>query len=366
MSSDLALVLLKDAAAAGEDPSHILSQLRLPFSVDDLKDGRLPMISENQFILIYRECMDALSAHANRERGLPPMSRNEVEMLCHCVISCESLDQVIQRAIRFCAMLGGRAAELSLEACGNDVVFHMNTMRLPHSSSGLLADLTGLSFYHRLFSWLIGETVAVDGYGVTYENRGNERVLLRLFRHPIFYGQPGNYFRFPVKYLKKPVVRSHQRMMEMLAVFPFDLMRDPGKDGQLAEVVENLIRTQISRGESIPTLEQFAKFFRISTATFRRRLGDEHSLREIKERCRFELAMELLAPGSRLRISDVATHLAFNDVRSFRRAFRLWTGSSPWEYREKLAHIQAPAENDLSDLQRPPFMEKKSQTSGRH
>ena len=53
------------------------------------------------------------------------------------------VEAVIQRAVRFCAMLGGRAAELSLEIQDQDAIFHMDTLRLPHSTSGLFADLTG-------------------------------------------------------------------------------------------------------------------------------------------------------------------------------------------------------------------------------
>jgi AraC-like DNA-binding protein len=111
-------------------------------------------------------------------------------------------------------------------------------------------------------------------------------------------------------------------------------MRDPRASGQFAEAVEHLIATQLARGEAIPTLTQFASFFNISSATFRRRLAEEHiSLGEIKERCRRDLAVELLAPEFRLKVADVATRLGFSDARAFRRAFRLWTGQSPDAYR---------------------------------
>jgi len=336
--ADFALTLLFDSAAIGENPQQILTRLRLPFSLSDLEKGRVPAISDHQFILIYRECITVLSNHANRERSLPPMSKDEVDMLCYCVINCETLAQVVQRAAKFCGMLGGRAADLSLEVAGDEAVFHMDTLRLPHSTSGLLADLTGLSFYHRLFSWLIGEPISIPCYGVTYENRCNKDILLRLFHHPILYKQRGNHFRFPAKYLVKPVVRSYQRLVELLGVFPFDLMRDPTASGQFADAVEHLVATQLARGEAIPTLTQFASFFNISSATFRRRLAEESvGLGEIKERCRRDLSMELLAQESRLKVADVAMRLGFNDARAFRRAFRLWTGQSPDAWRAQAA-----------------------------
>lgn len=342
--ADFPLTLLEDIAAIGEDPAAILTRLRLPFAVDDLRQGRVRLISDEHFMAIYRTCITLLSDHANRERNLPPMSKDEVDMLCYCVINCETLEAVIQRAVRFCAMLGGRAAELSLEIQDQDAIFHMDTLRLPHSTSGLFADLTGLSFYHRLFSWLIGEAIPIAGYAVIYEHRGNTETLLRLFHHPLLYRQQGNHFRFPARYLAKPVVRSYPRLVELLRLFPFDLMRDPSGEFHFAEAIEHLINTQLARGEAVPTVAQLANVFNISSATFRRRLADESvSLRDIKERCRHRLAMELLAPGSRLKIAEVAIRLGFGDARAFRRAFVQWAGQSPDAYRAALAQAQPSA-----------------------
>jgi AraC-like DNA-binding protein len=235
-------------------------------------------------------------------------------------------------------MLGGRAAELSLEVQDREAVFHMDTLRLARSTSGLLADLTGLSFYHRLFSWLIGETIPIPGYAVTYEHRGNTETLLRLFHHPILYRQPGNHFRFAADYLAKPLVRSYQRLVELLRLFPFDLMRDPSGEFHFAEAIEHVINTQLTRGEPIPTVTQLASVFNISGATLRRRLADESvSLRDIKERCRRQLALELLASASRLKIAEIATRLGFCDARAFRRAFIHWEGCPPDVYRAEQA-----------------------------
>ena len=341
--ADFPLTLLEDVEAIGEDPSAILTRLRLPFTIDDLRRGGVRLVSDEHFMAIYRTCITVLSDHANRERDLPPMSKDEVDMLCYCVINCETLEEVIRRAVRFCAMLGGRASELSLEIRDDDAIFHMDTLRLPYSTSGLLADLTGLSFYHRLFSWLIGEAIPISGYAVTYEHRGNTETLLRLFHHPILYQQPGNHFRFPASCLAKPVVRNYQRLVELLRLFPFDLMRDPSGEFRFAEALEQLINTQLARGEPIPTVAQLASVFNISSATFRRRLADEAvSLRDIKERCRRQLANELLAPGANLKIAEIAARLGFGDARAFRRAFIHWQGRPPDAYRMELAQ-QPPA-----------------------
>jgi len=52
--------------------------------------------------------------------------------------------------------------------------------------------------------------------------------------------------------------------------------------------------------------------------------------------------MELLAPGSRLKIAEIATRLGFGDARAFRRAFVQWAGRSPDAYRAELAEDRLP------------------------
>ncbi|MBK6289714.1 MAG: AraC family transcriptional regulator ligand-binding domain-containing protein [Gammaproteobacteria bacterium] len=332
--AQFALTLLQEISATGDDPGHLLARLGLPFTFAQLAAGRVQVISDHHFVLLYGECITVLSAHANRERGLPPMSKDEVDMLCYCVITCTTLAEVIERASRFCAMLDHRAADLSLVIDADEAVFHMATQRLRHSVSGLLTDLNGLSFYHRLFAWLIGEAIPVQGYDVYAEAPADRATLERFFQQPIRFACPDNNFRFPAHQLARPVVRSYQRLVERLSVFPFDHLREPRDGAQFADTVEHIIATRLGRQQSMPSLEQFARFFCISRATLQRRLREEGvTLDAIKQRLRLKLAEELLQPGARLKVSDVALRLGFSDVRSFRRAFIEWTGKSPDAWR---------------------------------
>ena len=116
-----------------------------------------------------------------------------------------------------------------------------------------------------------------------------------------------------------------------------DHLRDAtGADGGFGEAVEHIIAIQLARGQDIPTKEQFASFFNLSRATFQRRLREEGlTLEQIKQRLRLQLALELLHPSARLKVSDVAQRLGFSDVRAFRRAFIEWTGATPDEWRRR-------------------------------
>ena len=83
----------------------------------------------------------------------------------------------------------------------------------------------------------------------------------------------------------------------------------------------------------MPAAEEIARLYNMSISTLRRRCREGgESYKEIRERCLLELACEWLR-SSQLDVEDVALKLGFGDGRSFRRAFKRWTGISPSEYR---------------------------------
>jgi AraC-like DNA-binding protein len=329
------LTLLREFAAIGGDVPALLARLGVPFTLADLESGRVALVSDVQFVRLHGECITALSVQANREGGLPPMSKDEVDLLCYCVITCGTLEEVIDRARRFCAMLDHRAADLSLELRGTEAVFHMATRRLRHSVSGLLTDLNGLSFYHRLFSWLIGQRIPVRGYDMYASAPVDAATLEGFYRQSIRFGCDDNCFAFPARVLEKPVVRSYPSLVERLAVFPFDQRAEGAEGGSLAEAVEEILAARLAGGESMPTLEQFASLFNQSRASLGRRLREEGTgLEQIRQRVRLQRAKELLLPAAGLKLEEVARRLGFSDARAFRRAFIAWTGKTPDGWRK--------------------------------
>jgi len=333
ISARFALTLLQELAAIGHNVDALLARLGMPFTRADLRAGRVAQLTDAQFVRLHGECITALSVQANREGGMPPMSKDEVDMLCYCVITCETLAEVLDRAQRFCAMLDHRAADLSLDTVGGEAVFHMATRRLKHSASGLLTDLNGLSFYHRLFAWLIGTPIPVRGYEVYAEPMVDAATLEGFFGQPIRFGCEDNRFAFPARLLSKPVVRSYPSLLERLRVFPFEQVA-PGRDGRLAEAVRRVLASRVAQGAEQPSMEQFAGLFNLSRATCQRRLRAEGTgLEQIRREVLLDRARELLQDSAGLKLAEVAMRLGFSDARAFRRAFIAWTGEGPDAWR---------------------------------
>lgn len=326
-----AYALLQEVANINGAPQAVLERARLPCSLEDLSSGRVQSLPSLHFAWLCRECVTLLEHHATRGAH-PPLGMDEVEMLCYCIINCKTLEAAIERAARFCAMLDGRAGELSVHADGDSATFRMRTFRGRKVASALVSDLFGLSFYHRLFSWLIGERIELDGVDLAYPDLMGCEAIVELFGFAPKLHAEANGFHFPARYLERPVVRSYDQLTELLELFPFDLV-DTDPDAPLADALHNIITAKLAKQEPVPTTAQLANLFNLSSATFRRRLDQEHtSIKQIKEKCRRELAFEFLRHPA-LTLEEIATRLGFSDAGAFRRAFKGWTGASPADYR---------------------------------
>jgi AraC-like DNA-binding protein len=100
--------------------------------------------------------------------------------------------------------------------------------------------------------------------------------------------------------------------------------------GLLAEV-----RKVLERGLSPrPTLEDVARELRTSSRSLRRGLREMGtSFRALLDEATKVRAQELVR-GHGDKLEHVAAELGFSDVRTFRRAFKRWTGRSPAAYRK--------------------------------
>jgi AraC-like DNA-binding protein len=99
-----------------------------------------------------------------------------------------------------------------------------------------------------------------------------------------------------------------------------------------------------------PSIEQVARELGLSTRTLHRRLSDEAtSFQRVLDTVRRDAAIRCLRDRER-QLKTVAAAVGFADMRSFRRAFKRWTGLSPQQFRlEQLPDGAAPADAHRDD-----------------
>lgn len=99
-----------------------------------------------------------------------------------------------------------------------------------------------------------------------------------------------------------------------------------------AGVVERVLRRLKASPSAFPSLENLAKEFYMSPATFKRRLKQEgRSYQSLKDQLRSELAHHYLL-DKQMSVEVCADALGFSDVSNFTKAFRGWTGQTPKAY----------------------------------
>ena len=86
-------------------------------------------------------------------------------------------------------------------------------------------------------------------------------------------------------------------------------------------------------GGVVPTLEQVAGQFNLSSRTLRRQLrASGVTFQSLLDELRYREARRYLGSTS-LTVQSIARQLGYADARSFRTAFRRWSGQTPADYR---------------------------------
>jgi AraC-like DNA-binding protein len=100
-------------------------------------------------------------------------------------------------------------------------------------------------------------------------------------------------------------------------------------------LAEDLKRLLTAHGDLFHApIDQVARSLHMSTRTLQRRMAaGGHSLADVRDQVRFQLAADALQ-SRRLSIEEIGAQLGFSDRHSFTRAFKRWTGLTPSAYRK--------------------------------
>lgn len=147
----------------------------------------------------------------------------------------------------------------------------------------------------------------------------------RFFRAPVRFSAPANVLEFSREDMEAPVPAGNA---ELARRFDEVLLRYSTQvdDALLVSRVRASITERLPDGD--PSQLRVAQALGIGARTLQRRLAEEGtSFQAILNDTRTELARAYLKDG--WTVTEVAFALGFQDMSSFSRAFRRWTGSAP-------------------------------------
>jgi AraC-like DNA-binding protein len=139
--------------------------------------------------------------------------------------------------------------------------------------------------------------------------------------------------RFDARYLRLPLVRDEAALRQMLQrALPLTVLQYR-RDRLLVQQVRQVLATQVGIAHEA---DGIAAHLNLSARTLHRQLKEEGaSLQQLKDEVRSARARELLHRGAK-PVKQVAAAVGFRNEKSFIRAFRGWTGTSPAQFRRRL------------------------------
>ena len=132
--------------------------------------------------------------------------------------------------------------------------------------------------------------------------------------------------------IHRPLLTANDSMWQMFEPALRKRVSEVEAAGGTAEKVSAVLIELLPAGQD--SIEAVAKELAVSVRTLQRQLNAEAtSFQSILNETRERLALHYLRQGH-LSSAQIAFLLAYDDVRSFNRAFRAWTGMSPKQARE--------------------------------
>lgn len=188
-----------------------------------------------------------------------------------------------------------------------------------------------LKVFHGLASWLIGREIPLLRVDFDFDAPLYAQDFRNLFPGPVFFNQGASQLVLDSRQLKLRIQRNQQDVRQFLARDPCDWLCASFKDVLVThQVREHLLQP----GGGSASIDDIARQLKMSTRTLCRKLDAEHTcFKQVKDALRRDLAIDKLN-NSDLPMTRIAQELGFEEVSSFHRAFRAWTGTTPGTYRQ--------------------------------
>lgn len=321
-------LILKIAAGVGADIGAIFAAEGVGNFSGKIEETRF---SSAQFFNIFRKLGTVIADDAHRETGYFIQNFDE-DLFYSCIMNGKNLEDVIDKSVKFCNSMNGSPRRLSLEIDGQNAILHVASRLRKNEIRAVLTDMLGLSYYYKLFSWMIAESICPIEVTLVHDELIDREIVGENIDCPVHFNGRSNAIVFNRKFLQKPVLRTYHELYDSLVTRHFELTPFPPTTST-ATYIENLFRKILATKSPIPNSDQIASALGKSGQTLRRHLAMENtSFQYLLDKCRIEKSIELLEQTD-LTLDEISELLGFSAGSGFSRAFKNWTGYSPSVFR---------------------------------
>lgn len=328
ISVHFARAVLKNTVASGLDPVSLLRKNRISPRLLLEDEAR---ISIERFADLQVSTMLAMEdewlGYAYRRMPIGSWS-----MMCHAVIGSGTLGQALSRYCRFYQLFDfGMHPRLEVEG------EHSRVRLVPEDGHIVKASYLSELFLfntHRFCNWLVQEPLPFHAIDLQHPATARADEYHQVYLgNPVHFNQSEAQLLFATALLDRPLKQNEVSLRHYLR-HPVLLMLTQNFAGHSWTArVRDILRHNL---EHLPELGEVASRLDLHPQTLRRRLSAEGtSFKEIKNRLRRDTALHFLGKQG-LTIEEIAHRAGFSESSAFIRAFKGWTGVTPYTYRKGL------------------------------
>jgi AraC-like DNA-binding protein len=286
-------------------------------------------VSPAQFCVAWAEAirLSGDSALALRIAEATPLGAfGIVEYVCR---AAPTLRGALEQWVRYLGILDN-AVELGLVDSG------------PHTSLRLLSEseAPAPASHELCFAVIVARARAIlneplRGVEARFSHRADQRLLARYrasFNGEVRFGARHTELVFPRRLLDAPLASADANLLAVLLKTAEDKRSQPSPRLPLTDQVRRALREALSRDDA--QLDAVARRLGLTARSLQRRLKDEGTaFQAVRDEMRRELADLYLGRG--MSIAEISFLLGFSEPSAFFRAFKRWTGLTPFEHRAR-------------------------------
>jgi len=323
-----ARAVLKHAVAQGLEPTKLLRESRI--------SPRL-LAEDNARISIERYAdLQVATMLAMNDEALGYMTgRMPIgcwEMMCHAVMGAETLGQALSRHCRYYQLFGFDFHPRLIEE--DEVArIHFAPADGQYRLDRFIAEMS-LFNVHRFASWLVQEHLPLLAVRLNTGPGAQPSDYRHMFlANPVEFEQDATELVLSRALLDKRITQTESSLRHFLR-HPVLIMltQDYAASSWTSQVRHFVHRFLLD----VPELNDVADALEVHPQTLRRRLSAEGTtFKDIKNQVRRDTALHFLGKQG-LSIEEIAQRAGFSESSAFIRAFKGWTGVTPYSYRKGL------------------------------
>jgi AraC-like DNA-binding protein len=262
-----------------------------------------------------------------------PFSIASYGMLGYAMMSCATLNQAIQIAVKYYRTAGPLL----------DLIFEFDEDRLVITARNVLdldqrlltlATEELFSPFPLLLKLLVGHPVCPQCVELGYPAPPHRELYAAAFDAPVRFDAPESRFILDADALALPLVQADADSAVMFEQSCQELLSEIERHESLSNELRHLL---LSCPGKLPDAATAAARLHLGERTLRRRLADEGTtFQAILDEVRCRVATDYLT-STHLSTQEIAELLGFSEATNFRRAFLRWTRRSPTSYRKQRA-----------------------------